>query len=80
MKKSRHLGKSATVLFLVTGLFILSSCGSEVEQEEISLKGEKVSAEYMQKAKNLTFSSNDTTNSPAEVYEVNTNSSKAKIL
>lgn len=82
MKISSHLANGVIVLSLFAGLLILSSCSTDVQQKEkqISLKGEKVTAKYMQEINNSANSSSEQTGNSFELYEVNTNSPEAKVV
>lgn len=87
MKDQPTLANAVIVLSLVTGLLILSSCGTDVQQKEKekSLKGEKITAQFFRNNPNKKIlgtsacCSNDEKSS-VEIYSVNINSSKAEEL
>ncbi|MEL7833021.1 hypothetical protein [Fodinibius sp. Rm-B-1B1-1] len=57
---------------ITISLLILTSCSTNVEEEEISLKGDNITAELTQSSQKTT----ESTQSTPQIYDVNTNSPK----
>lgn len=78
MEKLTYYVTKVAVLALFAGLLMLPSCSTDVQQEEISLKGKKVTDSFKKAVNKSSLSADE--NSSVEVYEVNTKSPKAEIV